>query len=211
MEKDYKFHAEILEYGPGLYVSYFQKEGRLNEIEEISELRKNLEAMKFHGKIILEMGRYLAASCGYYLTKIVDKKINNYQEYAIVDGGTHQMNYFGQTMAMKLPYFVQLNGKTLLERNFDEESHREVTVCGALCTVSDVLVKNMPLYGEYLGDIIVFENVGAYSVTEGISLFLSRSLPKIVMWSEKEGLKLKRDIVESSLFNSGDSKIKSYS
>jgi len=70
-----------------------------------------------------------------------------------------------------------------------------------LCTVSDVLVKNMPLAGAYEGDVLVFQNTGAYSVTEGISLFLSRNLPKVLVWSEKGGLKLKRESIESSQFN----------
>ena len=32
-----------------------------------------------------------------------------------------------------------------------------------------------------VGDLFVFKNAGAYSVTEGINLFLSRDLPKILL------------------------------
>ena len=74
-------------------------------------------------------------------------------------------------------------------------------MCGALCTVSDVLAKMLPLYTPCTGDLLVFENAGAYSITEGIYLFLSRALPGVVFWSEKEGLRLARDIVETSLLN----------
>ena len=111
------------------------------------------------------------------------------------------MNYYGQTMAMKIPFYSQLDGNTLEERNRQQDVEM-VTVCGALCTVSDVLVKNLPLTGEILGDILVFENTGAYSVTEGIYLFLSRAMPQILFWSENEGLKLIREPVETSKFNS---------
>ena len=29
---------------------------------------------------------------------------------------------------------------------------------------------------------LVFENTGAYSVTEGLGLFLSRDLPQVILW-----------------------------
>ena len=66
-------------------------------------------ALQFHGKIVLEMGRFLAASCGYYITSIVDMKVNKEQPYVILDGGINHLNYYGQAMAMKRPYCSQLN------------------------------------------------------------------------------------------------------
>ena len=38
------------------------------------------------------------------------------------------------------------------------------------------------------GDLIVFTRTGAYSVYEGMSLFLTHELPGVVLYSEKEGL-----------------------
>ena len=194
----YGYEAKELEYGPGLYVPYFVTEGGENN-EELFQLREQLMQMQFDGRITLEMGRYMAASCGTYLTKVVDEKENAGVHYAIVDGGIHHLNYFGQTMAMKLPYFKQLNGE-----NFEEKAdgvENLTTVCGSLCTVSDVLVKKMPLHGEIMGDVLAFENTGAYSVTEGIYLFLSRAFPKVIFATEENGLELVRDTVQSHCFN----------
>lgn len=194
----YGYEAKELEYGPGLYVPYFVTEGDENN-EELFQLREQLMQMQFDGRITLEMGRYMAASCGTYLTKVVDEKENAGVHYAIVDGGIHHLNYFGQTMAMKLPYFKQLNGE-----NFEEKAdgvENLTTVCGSLCTVSDVLVKKMPLHGEIMGDVLAFENTGAYSVTEGIYLFLSRAFPKVIFATEENGLELVRDTVQSHCFN----------
>lgn len=39
-------------------------------------------------------------------------------------------------------------------------------------------MKQMPLKHAKIGDALVFERVGAYSVTEGIYLFLSRAHAK---------------------------------
>ena len=109
------------------------------------------------------------------------------------------MNYYGQTMAMKVPWYMQLDGETGEEKQEGKES--PVTICGALCTVSDVLVKNLPLKGNILGDFLVFERAGAYSVTEGIYLFLSRDLPAIYFNSREKGIELIRDIIPSSQLN----------
>jgi len=44
-----------------------------------------------------------------------------------------------------------------------------------------LIVKQLVVPILDLNDIFVFKNVGAYSVTEGISLFLSRDLPKVLL------------------------------
>ena len=48
---------------------------------------------------------------------------------------------------------------------------------------------------------LAFENVGAYSVTEGIYLFLSRAMPKVYLKDECGSLTLVRDAIETSTIN----------
>ena len=199
LEREWGYRPRMLEYGPGLPVAYFQKDPAVSLKEQADALKEMLDGMEFDGRITLELGRYLAAACGCYVTRLVDEKVNRQTSYGIVDGGIHHLNYYGQTMAMKLPFYQQLDGKTYQTRRQGRQC--EVTVCGALCTVSDVLVKRMPLYEPYLGDLLVFENTGAYSITEGIYLFLSRALPRVISWSGEEGLRLVRDALDTSLFN----------
>ena len=81
------FEAQVLEYGPGFFVPYFKKD-KSEDVENIlSEFRALLESLNFRGKVVLEMGRFLAAACGYYVTSIVDMKVNKEQPYVIMDGG----------------------------------------------------------------------------------------------------------------------------
>lgn len=184
LREQYGFEGTELEYGPGFYVPYFEGEKEDDWEETAASFAAFLRSLPFSGKWILEMGRFLAAPCGYYLTRIADRKRNHGQNYAIVDGGIHHLNYYGQTMAMKIPrhrFFPAHGG--------DEELW---TICGSLCTVGDVLVKNLPLCGADIGDLLVFERVGAYSVTEGIYLFLSRRLPVVLTYAKKEGIRLVR-------------------
>ena len=51
------------------------------------------------------------------------------------------------------------------------------------------------------GDLLVFDNIGAYSVTEGIYLFLSRKMPRIVLYNGISDIRLVRDFVDTSRLN----------
>ena len=193
------FETRVLEYGPGFFVPYFKKDKSEDVEDVLGEFKELLECLKFKGKVVLEMGRFLAATCGYYVTSIVDMKVNKDQPYVIMDGGINHLNYYGQVMAMKQPYCVQLDA----EGNEKTEGEAEAwNLCGALCTVSDVVVKRFPLHKPEIHDILVFERVGAYSVTEGIYLFLSRPLPRIYFWTKEEGLRLVRDGIHTDTLNS---------
>ncbi len=168
------FDAEELEYGAGLPASYFQGES-FDEETHLAGVKAALEAMSFTGAITLELGRGIAAGCGTYLTSIVDEKHLEDQNLAITDGGIHQLTYYGQFMAMKHPYVHLLSPHP-------DAAEEEWTIFGSLCTVNDILVKSLPLAGLRIGDVLVFERAGAYCVTEGIALFLSRDLPAVVLY-----------------------------
>lgn len=193
LERRFGVHFEELEYGPGIYTSYFNNEDEQDDII-LSEVAKAVREINFSGKIILEMGRIMAASCGLYLTSIVDIKETEGIKYCIVDGGIHQVNYYGQTMAMRTPNVEQFPKRA--------EKADKYNICGSLCTVSDLLIKQFPLSGAKLGDMLVFKKAGAYSVTEGISLFLSRDLPNVYFYSKKEGLKKIRSAQPTDSINS---------
>lgn len=184
IENTYGYHIEALEYGPGLAVPYFRGQEDRRE-EDLQELMKLVSNMTWKGSVTFEMGRALAAMCGYYLTTVRDVKQNNGKNYCIVDGGVHQMNYDGQIRGMYEPY-MQINPERL------EGKEQDWTICGALCTVNDVLVQKVSLKNLKIGNILIFERTGAYSITEGMALFLSHDLPKAVLYSEKMGWEMVR-------------------
>lgn len=184
LKKELGFQMEHLEYGPGISVPYFQdqKDDRLLQMKEIAQAAKQ---MTWGGKLTLEMGRALAAPCGYYLTSVRDVKKNDGKSYCIVDGGIHQLHYDGQIRGMYLPRYQ-------LIPEFADEPKQEWTVCGALCTFNDVLMQKASARGLKTGSIFVFEQAGAYSMTEGMALFLSHPLPKVVLYSKEKGWELLR-------------------
>ncbi|MCB6416382.1 decarboxylase [Faecalimonas umbilicata] len=187
LKEESQFEVECLEYGPGIAVPYFSgKETEVFQDTSIQRIRELIAGMKWKGLVTLEMGRALTAMCGYYMTEIRDLKQTGGINYCIVDGGSHQMNYDGQIKGMYHPII-----QTIPKRMGGKE--RKWTVCGALCTVNDILCKDIKLKNINMGDIMVFERTGAYSATEGMALFLSHDLPKVVLYSEKMGWKLVRD------------------
>lgn len=198
LEEEEGFVTRELEFGPGLGVPYFTK-------DDFAEDRSLLEAFmelfreKRPYEVTFEMGRYLTASCGYYMTKIMDQKRNDAVNVCIVDGGINHVNYYGQNMAMKTPilsYFPQ--------HPLEQEKEEEWTVYGSLCTVADILLKKLTLCDARVGDYLVFHNIGAYSVTEGIYLFLSRRMPKIYLYGKTTGERLIREAVETWKWNTED-------
>ncbi len=187
------FTVEKLEFGPGFPVSYFEGDA-FDEREFMKGFSELLESMQYRGPVVLEIGRSLAASCGTYLTSVADIKQNRSERYAIVDGGMHQIVYYGQSMAMKHPkmrLYSKRAGSELFPWN----------ICGSLCTTGDFLVKHSPLPDLRIGDVLIFEKAGAYCMTEGISLFLSRELPGIVLLNEDGSFRTVRKKIPVDAFN----------
>ncbi len=188
----YGFTVKKLEYGPGLPICYFEEEKNM-EAELLNGLAGFLKSLTFGGKVVLELGRFIAAPCGSYVTRVVDIKTNNGEPYCIVDGGIHQLNYYGQMLAMKKPPILPFHHR--------EGEQKKWTVCGSLCTASDVLVKQYPFQDLTVGDPLIFQKTGAYSVTEGMSLFLSRDLPQVLLYSEKDHIRIARPSLQTDVFN----------
>lgn len=192
LQTEQNFTVLELEYGLGLPVNYFT-EVEFDEAMLLSNIKSLISNMNFKGQLVIELGRGLVASCGKYITKVVDLKNNYNQSYAIVDGGIHHISYYGQFMATKIP-----NIDVYPDINLDK---KEYVVCGSLCTVNDVLVRRFNTRELRLGDYLVFNLAGAYSMCEGISLLLSRNLPKVVVIVDNE-IKTIREEVKTYLINS---------
>lgn len=179
--------------GVGFPVHYFN-DHNLNNEELIPTIVNDLENTFENHIIKYEVGRKIAASCGQYYTRVVELRKRKSKHFAIVDGGTHQINYYGQLYGRRLPYITQypLRNETV-----------QYTLCGSLCSASDILVHNHKLGLLQEGDILCFENAGAYSATEGHYLFLTHPLPAIYIFDKKEGLHLLRNKTDTEFINGG--------
>lgn len=186
LKRDYGLSDIILEYGPGFATPYFIGDEFEQPFGQIEQMKRYIAEKKFAFRIDIELGRYIAASCGKYFTSIVDIKRAEERNYCLVDGGIHHVNYYGFNMAMRTPMIQhEINHKCSVynaeKSDGQPDEIKEYMICGSLCTFADILVRGLELENPQIGDRLVFENIGAYSVTEGNYLFLSRDLPGIYL------------------------------
>ena len=189
------FEPRLVEMGPGFPVDYFNPPYDETEEATLMENKDTILAFAEKYPLGIEMGRYLAAPCGTYATKVMDIKNNNDTDYIICDGGIHHLKYYGQTMAMQVPEMEVLNTSAEV---------KPYCICGSLCTVADVLVRERELPIVSRNDVILFHRCGAYSVTEGSALFLSRKIPEVYLYNEADGLEKMRSFVDAAAINRKD-------
>lgn len=196
VEREYGLRLRRLEYGPGLPVPYFEGDDFSDTLAPAREIAEELQKAAEWADVTVEMGRFFVSECGFYLTKIMDQKSNLGTNYCIIDGGINHLNYFGQIMGMKIPVMRHLKAA-----GNDAADAEKWCLCGSLCTTGDVLVRKVSLEGLRIGDVLAFENIGAYSVCEGIYMFLSRMMPKIILRHGDGSLEQVREAFDTSLLN----------
>ena len=189
------FTLERVEYGTGLAVDYFSDDADTLEEERLASVSEAIRALADKTELTVEMGRFFAAPCGYYLTKVIDAKTNYDVNYAIVDGGLNQLKYDGQLQGMQIPKIIHI------KHDGSDGGKKAWTLCGSLCTTADVLARGAEFDSLSVGDTLVFCRTGAYSVTEGMAVFLSREMPAVSVYSERDGLTVIREMLYSDVFN----------
>lgn len=182
IEKDLNFLRQVverlrlpnpqIEYGPGIgFPALMEGSDWYNSLcEEIEQFFVPFCKEYF---VTLEMGRAVTSDIGCYITKIVDIREREKDLFYIVNGGIHHISYYGQVNGRCCPHIRYLDEKNT--------GTTQVTICGELCTAHDIIAKKAVIPTGEIGDFLVFENVGAYSVTEARSLFLSHPLPAVLI------------------------------
>ncbi len=182
-----------IEYGPGLGYNYFSNEDESNNFTELNEFLFLIQNSRYN--YVVELGRFIASPCGKYCTKIMDIKTDENSKYIIVDGGINHINYYGQMMGMKNPKIEHL----ATSQSFSETD--DYTIAGSLCTTADIVLRKLSLSSPSIGDMLIFKDIGAYSITEGIYLFLSHPLPAVLL-KDKNSHELLRSNTETYTLNS---------
>ena len=159
----------------------------------------DIRALGEKAHLTVEMGRFFAAPCGYYISRVIDVKTNEEINYAVLDGGLHQLKYDGQLQGMQVPMITHVSeGNVVAEQ---EDTKEPWTLCGSLCTTADVIARNAMFTDLKINDLLVFHRTGAYSVMEGMAVFLSRDMPKVWMLKEDGTLSLLRDRIDTWRMN----------
>lgn len=189
-----------IEYGPGLSYEYFSDTDQSENFSEAQLFADEIRNSPW--TFVIELGRYIASCCGTYITKIMDVKKDGDSTYVIIDGGINHINYYGQMMGMKNPKVIQIKESSEIQNSTDSTP---CTICGSLCTTADVVLRKLELSAPEYGDLLAFKDIGAYSITEGIYLFLSHPLPAVVL-KQNSAFTLLRNHKETFIINSKDSR-----
>jgi diaminopimelate decarboxylase len=157
---------EQIDLGGGLGVPYTSKELPL-DVEALGQGLARLLAAHpwFTGTLVLEPGRFLAAPCGVYLSRVVRVKESRGVRFVILEAG---VNHLLRPLLTGQPFPVKAIGI--------EGPSRPATLAGPLCTSLDRL-GDVELPELQPGSLLAFGTVGAYGFTEAMTPFLSHPAP----------------------------------
>jgi diaminopimelate decarboxylase len=174
----------IIDIGGGFGVPYAPGEPELDLALVGAELR-SLVKRAAPARLAIELGRYLVAQSGWYLTTVLAQQTRHGRPAVVVDGGTHQRgDMCGLGLRNKGFAPVVLSGPSPAR---GEASTVPTDVLGCLSLPGDVLAEARPLPPLRLGDVLAFPNAGAYGLGASPWLFHAHPAPAEVAF---EGMSL---------------------
>ncbi|OGT26793.1 MAG: hypothetical protein A3I77_08275 [Gammaproteobacteria bacterium RIFCSPLOWO2_02_FULL_42_14] len=193
-----------IDLGGGLGVPYFEKETALDIQLLIIRINQSvLEYQKKNGQteFILELGRFLVSESGYFITRVYDIKKNHQKQFIITDGGMHCM-----MAASGLGSYIHRNFKAQHIANEASENQAEhYTVCGPLCTPSDIILKDFLIRAPAVNDLIVIEKAGAYGLSASPFRFLSHgACVEAMLFQDQLFLLRRRETIDDILQTQND-------
>ncbi|MGQ4403483.1 type III PLP-dependent enzyme [Streptomyces hayashii] len=169
----------VVDFGGGLGVAYFENESDLDITELGNAMRAPVNAFRArHPKcrLIMELGRFLTADAGTYVTRALYVKESMGESFVVADGGTnHHM------AAVGIGSFVKRNFPIVHLGSPVAPATHAYTVTGPLCTPNDTVVKKARLPEVRPGDLLGIQRSGAYGPTASPGLFLSHGYPAEVL------------------------------
>ena len=162
--------------GGGFGVSHGGQNHELN-IAALAEklvpiLRAFHSASAVEREIIFELGRFLTADAGIYITRVVSSKESRGKSFFMVDGGLHHhlaaAGMFGTALRSNYPL-----------RNLSRREAPLVTcsIAGPSCNPTDLLGIDVEIPQPEYGDLIGILKSGSYGFTASPLLFLGRQTP----------------------------------
>jgi diaminopimelate decarboxylase len=179
-EREHNIQVDHINVGGGIGVNYQELDTQFNWSSFTVGLEDLLKQKAAEGKrIVFECGRYLSAFCGYYAAEVLDLKNNHGGQYAILKGGTQHF---------RLPVSWQHNHPfrimSIQEWKYPFPRHslnqQYINLVGQLCTPKDIFARDVFVEHISIGDIIVFEQAGAYGWAISHHDFLSHPNPDFI-------------------------------
>ncbi len=120
--------------------------------------------------IVFESGRYLTATCGRLLTRVLDIKRSHDRNVLVLESGINHLG--GMSGLRRLPLIIpELAGGA------GGEPLPDTLIAGPLCTPLDTWARGVTVPAVCPGDVVVVPNVGAYGLYASLVAFLGHPLP----------------------------------
>jgi diaminopimelate decarboxylase len=169
----------FVDVGGGLGIPYFPGESEF-DLDRFAAAARALFAryrkLMPQTRFLMEMGRYLTAESGVYVTRVRYVKESRGQKYVLVSGG---MNHHQATTS--LGSLVKHHFPIVVANKMGHPITQQAFICGPLCTPNDVLGKSVGLPEIAPGDLIAITMSGAYGYTASPLEFISHQWPSEVM------------------------------
>lgn len=163
----------LVNLGGGMGVPYFPGDRAVDAATVGARLAETLGARGAalaESGFAMELGRWLVAEAGVYLTRVVDRKVSHGETFLVTDGGLHHQlaasGNFGTVIRRNYP--IAVAGR--FGRGVDET----VSVVGCLCTPLDRLGDQVGLPRADVGDLIALFQAGAYGASASPAAFLGQ-------------------------------------
>src|SRR5215212_8068721 len=175
---------EMIDFGGGFGVPYFEKMTEFDLDGFAAGFRELLSSYRSDPRLqecrfLFELGRYLVADAGVYVTEVVDVKETRGKTFVVTDGGmNHHLTATGNMGQVFRKAYPLLNLTRM--GGVPEEG---VAVAGPCCTPLDTFGSNIPLADPEVGDLIGVFYSGAYGFSASNLGFLSHPAPaEVLLW-----------------------------
>lgn len=177
---DVGFDLQLINFGGGFGVPYDRMDQHL-DIKALGAAVTNALTEVFPDQaskpaFYIELGRYLVAESGIFLTEVLDVKSTRGTTFVVTDSGINNFARPAMPWAMQHP--------CALVSKLSNTPTGTYKVVGSLCQPSDVLCENVELDDPRPGDILAFFNAGAYGYTMSPQLYHSKLMPMEVLYYE---------------------------
>src|SRR5829696_7727087 len=175
---------EMIDFGGGFGVPYFEKMTEFDLDTFAAGFRELLSSYRQDPRLagcrfLFELGRYLVADAGVYVTRAVEVKETRGKTFVVTDGGmNHHLTATGNMGQVFRKAYPLLN-LTRME-GVPEDG---VAVAGPCCTPLDMFGNDIPLAAPETGDLIGVFYSGAYGFSASNLGFLSHPSPaEVMLW-----------------------------
>ena len=169
---------ELLNLGGGFGVPYAATADEL-DLQAISDELAMIAKRVPNTRLVLELGRYLVAQAGWYLTSVLGHQTFQGRPAVVVDGGTHQ-----RADMCGLCLRTKARPPVALDTPLSELTPTDVLGC--LSLPADVLTESSLLPRLEPGNVLAFGNAGAYGLWSSPAMFHGSPLPAEVAFDGTE-------------------------